>query len=156
MKKHLAMLFAAVCLLLSVLPMTAAAAPGTEGEIVIHLDDPQRIEPRLKYLSAVFTNLSIDGNGTASCMGNYSTATSRQIRLRVALQRCRTNSSNDSDWSDVQSWTNSWNTPGTYALSRTTSVSSGWYYRVQTTATVLDSNGITLEKVTVCSLAEWY
>lgn len=156
MKKAFAALCAVLSLLLSGLPMAASAAPAEPAEIVIHLDETDpAVQPRLKYLVAIFTNLSIT-DGEANCMANYSTAASRRVQITMTLQRCKTNSSNNSDWSEVETWVKSWYTPGTYIFSKDIAVSSGWYYRVQTVARVLDDSGATLEKVTLYSLVRQY
>lgn len=65
MKKAFAALCAVLSLLLAGLPMAASAAPAEPAEIVIHLDETApAVQPRLKYLVAIFTNLSItDGGG---------------------------------------------------------------------------------------------
>ncbi len=157
MKKAFAALCAVLSLLLTGLPMAASAAPAEPAEIVIHLDETGQtdIAPRFKYLSLIFTDLEIT-DGRAVCMANFSTASSRRVQLTVTLQRCKTNSSNNSDWSEVETWVKSWYTPGTYIFSKDIAVSSGWYYRVQTVARVLDDSGATLEKVTLYSLVRQY
>ena len=157
MKKAFAALCAVLSLLLTGLPMAAAETPAEPAEIVIHLDETGQtdIDPRFKYLSLIFTDLEIT-DGRAVCMANFSTASSRRVQLTVTLQRCKTNSSNDSDWGEVETWVKSWYTPGTYIFSKDIAVSSGWYYRVQTVAKVLDDSGATLEKVTLYSLVRQY
>lgn len=156
MKKAFTALCAVLSLLLAGLPMAASAAPAEPAEIIIHLDETDpAVQPRLKYLVAIFTHLSIT-NGEANCMANYSTAASRRVQITMTLQRCKTNSSNNSDWSEVEIWVKSWYTPGTYIFSKDIAVSSGWYYRVQTVARVIDDSGATLEKVTLYSLVRQY
>lgn len=69
--------------------MAASAAPAEPAEIVIHLDETApAVQPRLKYLVAIFTNLSIT-DGEANCMANYSTAASRRVQITMTLQRCQ-------------------------------------------------------------------
>ena len=157
MKKAFAALCAVLSLFLTGLPIAAAETPTEPTEIVIHLDETGQTAtaPRFKYLSLIFTDLEIT-DGRAVCMANFSTASSRRVQLTVTLQRCKTNSSNDSDWSEVETWVQSWYTPGTHVLYKSLTVSSGWYYRVQTVARVLDDSGATLEQVKLYSVVRQY
>lgn len=160
MKKVLSMLLAFFGLSAALtMSVSAEDKAVTVYPVVIHMDDSaERMQAnleRLSYLSSVATNLTIiDGN--AHCQGNYSTAGTRLIRLTMELQRCSSASSYDSDWSTIQTWTQSWNTSGTHMLTKKSpNISSGWYYRVATTATVLDGD-LPLEIVKVYSIVRHY
>lgn len=159
MKKFLVWLM--VCVIFTC-GMSAAAESTTADPalepIVIHLEDvaAQDIQPRLSYLAAAFTNMQIV-DGKAECQANYGIASDRWVRISMQLQRCKTNSTNDADWSGVQSWMKSWTTSGVHILAKTSSaLSSGWYYRLQSTITVLDDNELPLEMVVLISAVRRY
>lgn len=111
---------------------------------------------RMKYLSSVFTDLSIS-NGQANCQGNYTTFKDVTVLLTVTLQRSTVNSTSDVYWSNVEnaSWSQTWTGVGQNIINRIKNISSGYYYRVKTTATVLSGASI-LESYTVHSVIRQY
>ena len=134
----------------------AAAQPAMEPNIVVsdssYVDG---ISPRLKHLSSVFTDMTIRGN-RADCQGNYTTFQNVKVQLQVMLQKSSFHSSLDSDWSEVASWDLTWTGPAQKILARSyTGLTPGYYYRVKTTATVLDGN-VPLETVVVHSAVSYY
>lgn len=118
---------------------------------------PYLVEPRLKYLSAVFTDCTVT-NGQANCQGNFSIMGTRRVQLVVVLQKSTVNNTDDTYWSPVISWAESWYTSGTHVLARSyTQIDDGYYYRTETKATVFDYDNITpLEIVIVHSLVQSY
>ena len=54
----------------------------------------EELSPRMKYLSSVFTDLSLIGN-RANCQGNYTTFKNVRVTLTVTLQRCSFNATDD-------------------------------------------------------------
>ncbi len=159
MKKLLAWLMVCAILTFGLSAAAESAAPElTTTPIVIHLEDAsiQSIQPRRKYLTTAFTSMRIV-DGKANCQANYNITSDQWVRISMQLQRCKTNSSNDADWSGVQSWVKSWTTSGVHILSKTSSaLDSGWYYRLQSTITVLDDNELPLEMVVLISTVSRY
>lgn len=115
------------------------------------------VEPRLKYLSSVFTDIRIV-NDRAECQGNFSIMGTRRVQLTVALQQSTTNTTADSAWSIIASSSQSWNYSGTHVLTPTfTNLTAGCYYRTETTATVYQYDNVTpVEIVTVHSQIKRY
>lgn len=131
-----------------------AAQPTMEPNVVVS-DSSYVDSPRLQYLSSVFTDLTINGN-RADCQGNFTTFKNVQVDLTVTLQRSRINTSSDSSWSDVTWWSMTWTGPCQRILNRSYSgLTSGYYYRVKTTATARNGN-TPLETVVVYSAVSYY
>lgn len=118
----------------------------------------EEIAPRMTYLTSVFTDMTIRGN-RADCQGNYTTFQDVRVRLTVTLQRSKVNTTDNSYWSNVSggSWSQTWDGPGQHIINRSkTNLTSGYYYRVQTNATVLSASNIPLETVIIYSVVSWY
>lgn len=106
--------------------------------------------PRLKYLSSVYTNAAILDNNRISYYGKYTPYDAYTVQLKVALQKTRTPSV-ESSWVNAQTTTQTFAAKGTQIIDKAYSnLTSGWYYRCQTTATVL-INGLPDEIVVVTS-----
>lgn len=82
-----------------------AAAAQTAMDPNIIVSDSNYLDgtsPRLKYLSSVFTDMTIRGN-RADCQGNYTTFENVKVKLQVMLQKSSLNTSLHSYWSEVES-----------------------------------------------------
>lgn len=115
------------------------------------------VEPRLKYLSAVFTDMYIE-NGEAKCQGNFSIMGTRRVQLTVSLQESMSNTTAENAWSTIATASQSWNYSGTHVLTPTfDNLTAGRYYRTKTTATVYQYDNVTpVESVTVHSQIKRY
>lgn len=154
-KKAIACILTACMLTLSPL---CAQADAAKAPAVYYSETgglTQSIEPRLNYLSSVFTHLVISGS-YAQMQGNYTIFSNMKVRLQVVMQH----SSNNSTWSNVsgESWSQTWITSGQHILPCRSHapLAHGYYYRAQTTATVLSSSGAPLETVIVYSNPSYY
>lgn len=157
-KKKSTVLFAAIlsaAVLWGNVPAAAAQTAMDPNIIVSDSNYLDKTSPRLKYLSSVFTDMTIRGN-RADCQGNYTTFENVKVKLQVMLQKSPLNISLDSDWTKVESWDLTWTGPAQKILARShTGLTPGYYYRVKTTATVLDGN-MPLETVVVHSVVSYY
>ena len=157
-KKKSTVLFAAIlsaAVLWGNVPAAAAQTAMDPNIIVSDSNYLDKTSPRLKYLSSVFTDMTIRGN-RADCQGNYTTFENVKVKLQVMLQKSPLNTSLHSYWTEVESWDLTWTGPAQKILARShTGLTPGYYYRVKTTATVLDGN-MPLETVVVHSVVSYY
>jgi hypothetical protein len=119
------------CVMLA-LPLSAFAAPAGNGLVIQH---------RYSYIDLISAGLSINGSGCASCGGVVqATYTNTTASIEVSLQQYKNNA-----WTTLKTWTGSG--PGYWSLevSGDYYVSSGYSYRVVSTATVYNASGSKLE-----------
>lgn len=100
-------------------------------------------EPRLSYLSTVSAGISASGT-TVKCSSSVTIYKGYDVDLDMELQR---SSSSSSGFSGVTSWYKAVTSTGTTSLSKSYSVYSGYYYRTEAIANVLNSSGQTIETV---------
>lgn len=130
MKKPICILLA-VCFI-ATLPVSSLAA-ASDGAVTI--------APFYLQIDALITSLSIDGSGKALCAGIVqATNSSNKLSIEVSLQQYK-----NSEWMTIKSWTGTG--PGYMSLEVSGSyyVSSGYSYRVVSTASVYDASGNLLE-----------
>ena len=137
-----------------VVTMTTAPVSAAEQEtqeshfFVSYTGDSQEIQPRLKYLSIVSTNIEPQAD-YVHCYGLYTAFCEEKITMYVTIQRSR----DASTWIEQQSWSESFK-PGRGANTvsgNCFSTSPGLYYRVKTTVLVQDDSNKILEGVVVYS-----
>ena len=140
MKKIRKTVATALSLLCLVAALSPAYAVGTTE------DTPQGvIEPRYTGLSQLWASLSIDSNGTASCLGKAIIRSGYTGDLTVVLQK----STNGEDWTEVETWDLSGT--GSLLLSESISVSRGYQYQVVTIVDVFTSGGSFVEDSEIAS-----
>lgn len=126
----------ALCLLLVVALLTA-------GMGVFASD----IAPCYTGTSFISTDLSISSTGKASCSGVISLYSNYTATLTMKLQQY-----NGSYWTTIQTWS----TSDSKSLSKSYYVSSGYSYRVVTSAKVYNSSGTYVETPSVTSATKSY
>ena len=102
------------------------------------------------YLSAIGSGLSINTSGYATCSGYLILLEDYNSSLTLTLQR-----SNGSGWSDVTSWSQSFTGMGSHSMQKGYYVSSGYSYRVLTTAKVINGSTV-IETASVSSPIQQY
>ena len=102
------------------------------------------------YLSAIGSGLSINTSGYATCSGYLILLEDYNSSLTLTLQR-----SNGSGWSDVTSWSQSFTSMGSHSMQKGYYVSSGYSYRVLTTAKVINGSTV-IETASVSSPIQQY
>ena len=99
--------------------------------------------PRLSYLTTVSAGISASGT-TVKCSSSVSIYKDYDVDLDMELQQ---STSSSSGFDGITSWYKSVTSTGTTSLSKSYSVSSGYYYRTEAIATALSSSGRALETV---------
>lgn len=126
-----------------VLCLLLAAVMLTSG-IGVFADD---IAPCYTGTASISSNLSISSAGKATCTGAIRLYASYTANMTVKLQRYT-----NGYWSTVQSWSGD----GVSTISKSYYVTSGYYYRVVTAASVYDSSGNYVEGPTMLSTTKYY
>lgn len=149
-KKWFAVLMAVVMLFsISVFPVTAQAASEQEPTIyVADMEDIAEIQPRLKYLSIVTTDIQPNAE-YVHCYGTYTAFCQEKVTVYLTIQRSR----DTSTWVEQQAWTDSFK-PGrgvNTVSGNCHTTSPGMYYRTQVTVLVQDDNNKILEGVVLNS-----
>lgn len=97
---------------------------------------------RYTHIDLLSAGLSINSSGKASCGGIvHATYPDTDITLKVELQQYKNNT-----WSTIKSWSDSGSGKNTLDVNGEYYVTSGYTYRVVSTAKVYNSNGILLEE----------
>lgn len=98
-------------------------------------------QPRYVTIRTLVSTLRIN-SGTATCIASVTTGSATcTSRLSATLQR----SSNGSGWIAVDSWTAMGSGHMGASIGETTSVSSGYEYRLLVKATIENGDGIVIE-----------
>lgn len=105
------------------------------------------VAPYYTGTSSISSSLSISTAGKATCTGSIRLYSSYTANMTVKLQRYT-----NGYWSTVQSWSGS----GVSTISKSYYVTSGYYYRVVTAASVYDSSGKYVEGPTMLSTTKYY
>lgn len=131
-------LIAAVVLSPSAALASANTKPPEENVTVLSL----QANPRFKYLTNVFSGLSIDKDRIYYCQASCTIFKDYDVDLTVTLQE----STDKIRWSDVESWTEHFSETGALNMQKLYyRAYDAKYYRVKTTAEVLSSSGSVLE-----------
>ena len=88
--------------------------------------DIEGVTPRYTNMSQITSTLAISGN-KAACEGICMTA-NKTCEITMTLQRC---TKSDKAYTPYKTWTQTYSGTGKKTLSKTVSVDSGYYYRVQ-------------------------
>lgn len=126
-----------LCLLLAVVLLTSG--------ISVFADDG--ISPYYTGTATISASLSISTSGKATCTGKIHLYSSYTATLTVKLQRYE-----NGYWSTVKSWSTSDST----SLSKSYYVTSGYSYRVVTSASVYNSSGKYVEGPSATSATKSY
>lgn len=129
----------AFVLAMSVLMLCASVNAADLGT-----DLGDEMTPRYAYTDDIYSSLSINSAGAASCSSSATAISpSYEVNLTMTLQRY------DNGWKTVKEWdgSNDWSA----SLSGTWYVVSGYDYRVEAKATIKNTSGKTLETATVHS-----
>lgn len=126
-----------LCLLLAVVLLTSG--------INVFADDG--ISPCYTGTATISASLSISTSGKATCTGKIHLYSSYTATLTVKLQRYE-----NGYWSTVKSWSTSDST----SLSKSYYVTSGYSYRVVTSASVYNSSGKYVEGPSATSATKSY
>lgn len=102
------------------------------------------VTPRYTGTSAIATDLSVSSTGKASCMASIVLYSGYTATLTMKLQQY-----NGSYWT-------TWSTSDSKSLSKSYYVSSGYSYRVVTSAKVYNSSGTYVETPSVTSATKSY
>lgn len=130
-------------LMLAVLCLVAAIGPAYAATVEEPEDDP--LAPEYVGISSLSSSISVS-SGTATCRATVHVKSGYHVYVTMKLQE----SSDKSSW-----WTGvTWQTTG--SMTKTHSVSSGKYHRVQVTVKVYDSSNTLVETVTTNSPSTYY
>ncbi len=105
------------------------------------------VSPRYTGTSTIVTDLSISSTGKATCAGTVVLYSGYTATLTMKLQQY-----NGSYWTTIQTWS----TSDSKSLSKFYYVSSGYSYRVVTSAKVYNSSGTYVETPSVTSATKSY
>lgn len=105
------------------------------------------VSPRYTGTSTIVTDLSISSTGKATCAGTVVLYSGYTATLTMKLQQY-----NGSYWTTIQTWS----TSDSKSLSKSYYVSSGYSYRVVTSAKVYNSSGTYVETPSVTSATKSY
>lgn len=134
MKKLLCFLMVFI-MVMQVKPVTAAMAetdPGGEADL------------QYTNISSLYAIITRSGS-TATCAADYKMTVNRSSSMVMILQKSTDNSS----YSNVTFWTQGYSGTGTKSLTRTTSITKGYYYRLKIVVQIYSASGSsTVEKIT--------
>lgn len=111
---------------------------------VLAAENENAISPRYSYISALSAGLNISNTGIAACSAGCVIDNGDSLVLTCSLQRY-----NGSTWTTVKSW--SATAARSTVLQKSYAVYSGYTYRVRTTCSVYNSNGVLVESGTCYS-----
>lgn len=138
-------------LLCLVMAFSAIGTTAFATEVDTPVDDPLDPDP-YSYISTIYAGLSISSSGYATCSSFCNLySSSNTCYLSMYLQR---SSNGSSGWTTVQGWGTSGY--GGASMTKYRYVSSGYYYRVRATATVISASGITREIANINSPVRYY
>ncbi len=130
-------------LMLAVLCLVAAIGPAYAATVDVPADDP--LVPEYTGISSLSCSISVS-SGTATCRATALIRSGYHAYVTMKLQE----SSDKSSW-----WTAvTWQTTG--SMTKTHSVSSGKYHRVQVIVKVYNSDNTLVETVTINSSSTYY
>lgn len=107
------------------------------------IDEENVISPYYTYISATTVSLSIENNGLSYSGGTLKIFQDYDTSITLTLQRKK---SENSSWSDVQSWSKSFTGMGSHGFESKYYVTSGYIYRVVNTTKVIQ-NGNVIEAI---------
>ena len=141
-KAKKALLFFVVLAMLTCSLMNASAYSFLES-----YENTTEISPRLTYCASVSSNISKKDGGLL-CQGDYvSMASGIDVNLSIELQK-----QSGSSWKTVKKWSRTFSPGrGGNIISATYPSPSSGTYRNATTVLALNSKGVVLEIVQVCS-----
>lgn len=142
MKKWVSRLVAFVFALACLITVTAPT-------YALFVDTPSidPVEPAYVGILSTRCSISISSTGTAKVTSSVQVDSGYTMSVTLKLQRSRDNSA----WSTLGTWTGS-----TAQISKTKTVTSGYYYRSQVTVKVYNSSGTLVETVTKSSSSIYY
>ncbi len=105
---------------------------------------------RYQYVTIVTPSLSISG-GRGYCTSTVVMGSAKEIHVNVALQR----STDGINFSNVASWSNDFSNVGSNVVTGDASVTSGYYYRNETTV-IVRSGQTVLETIYAQSAIRYY
>lgn len=127
----------ALCILLSVMTFCATSV-NAYAEPSTSVD--QEVSPRYVEVSLVQASLTIDENGTATCVCDVAThRPGRTIKIQMELQQKQS-----SGWETIKTWNNTDTSP--CSLEKEYALKKGYDYQVHVTADVYDENGNKIEQ----------
>lgn len=136
--KKLVCLLMVFAIMMQVKPVAAAMAetdPGGEAEL------------QYTNISSLATAITRSGS-TATCSADYKMTVNRSSSMVMILQK----SADKSSYSNVTFWTQGYSGTGTKSLTRTTSITKGYYYRLKIVVQIYSASGSsTVEKITAYS-----
>lgn len=147
-KKHfLSMLSVLIAGFLFISTSVNASQDSAESVFVCNSNSSTAVEPRLKYLTTVFTDIDYS-NSRITVQGNYTSFASNDVILSVYLER----SFNQTNWSTLKTLEKTYSPgKGQHVLSNSYYITTSGYYQVRTVASVMSGTTNIVESVVVHS-----